>query len=400
MRKYAPIASLLLAACAAGPSVSDAPPLRPAAVAVVFDEANADPVIVEGQADHETGRELLANDPVRIASISKLVMALAALELVAEGKIEVDDDVSQYLGWELRHPDFPDTKITLPMLLSHRSGLRDNAGYVIPLGESLEEHLRQPEAWYRGAPPGEGPFEYANLGSPVVATVLEGASGERFDRLVERLVFAPLEIEACFNWIGCSDAMAARAVTLYRSNGEIARDDPADRPPNCTIPVAANTTCSLEDYVPGTNASIFSPQGGVRIGMIDLARLGQELLKPAARSVFSERALGELVFSMMAKPEPKAQDFFCVYGFHIQMIEAPQEDCEDALFGDGRPRIGHAGEAYGLRSGLWLDHEAGTGIAYFVTQVPDRSAPDEGGFAPEEVALVRRAMEKATTAPK
>ena len=389
--------SLLLAFAATGcvGALPDAaPPVTapPATVAVVFDRSEARAVVVEGLADRSSGRAVEPNGPVRIASISKLVMAIAALELVAEGKLELDEDVSQYLGWRLRHPDYPDRPITLPMLLSHRSGLRDAAGYVIPLGESLEEHVLRPDAWERGAPPGEAPFEYANLGSPVLATVLEGASGERFDRLVERLVFAPLGIEACFNWIGCPDAMASRAVVLYRSDGVIARDGPSDRPPNCTVPVAEAVRCSLEDYVPGTNASIFSPQGGVRIGMLDLARLGQELLKPADESVFSRRALGELVFSMLMKVDADEANFFCVYGFHIQMIEAPGEHCDDHLVGDGRARIGHAGEAYGLRSGLWLDYEGGTGIAYFISGVPDRHAADEGGFAPEEMALVRRAL--------
>ena len=45
--------------------------------------------------------------------------------------------------------------------------------------------------------------------------------------------------------------------------------------------------------------------------------------------------------------------------------------CADDLFGDGRGRYGHGGEAYGLRSGLWLDPVAGTGVAFFATAVPD-----------------------------
>ena len=36
--------------------------------------------------------------------------------------------------------------------------------------------------------------------------------------------------------------------------------------------------CTLKGYVPGTNASVFSPQGGVRIGMVDLAKIGQALV--------------------------------------------------------------------------------------------------------------------------
>jgi CubicO group peptidase (beta-lactamase class C family) len=282
----------------------------------------------------------------------------------------------------------------LRQLLSHRAGLRDRVEYVIPLGESLRERLADPAAWYPDAPPGEAPFEYANLGSPVVATVLEAASGERYDRLVERTVFAPLGIHACLNWIGCGDDLAARAVVLYRDTGEVARDDAGDLPPHCTIPVSEGTSCSLDDYVPGTNASIFSPQGGVRIGMEDLAKVGQALLAGPDGGLLSERTYLEWVASAWSDQE--GQQFFCSYGLGVQRIEAGGRACEDRLFPDGRLRIGHAGEAYGLRSGLWLDPVAGTGLAYFTTAVPPRqSAEDEGGFDPREIELVSRAQELA-----
>lgn len=362
----------------------------PATVVVAFDQEAILPVIVEGIADRTSGRAVAVNDPVRIASISKLVMALATLRLVDEGKVDLHADVSDYLGWQLRAPGFPEAKVTLAQLLGHRAGLRDRAGYVIPLGESLQSKLADPEAWYPDAPPGEAPFEYANLGSPVVATVLEAATMERYDRIVERTVFGPLGIRACLNWIGCDKDITGSAVTLYRATGEVARDGAADLPPNCTIPVADGIECSLDEYVPGTNASIFSPQGGVRIGMVDLARIGQELLKPEEESFLSRVALGELIFSMMGQSE--GQEFFCSYGLAIQMIEVPSEACDDRLFQDGRVRVGHAGEAYGLRSGLWLDMQQGRGIAYFTTAVPPRAtAEDEGGFDPREVELMRRA---------
>lgn len=389
MRSSIPaIAALALAGCATVPAPA---PDRPAAVAVVFDREGITPLIVEGIADRRTGRAVAANDPVRIASISKLVMALAALRLVDEGKIDLASDVSTYLGWKLRNPAFPETPITLTQLLMHRSGLRDDAGYVIPLGESLQARLADPRAWYRDAPPGEAPFDYANLGSPVVATVLEAASGERYDLLVERTVFAPLGIEACLNWIGCSRDFADRAVTLYRSTGEVARDDAADRPPNCTIPVAEGIACSLDSYVPGTNASIFSPQGGVRIGMVDLAKLGQAL---AAKDVGFLTGLPAYLQFATSEGRNAGQDFFCYYGLAMQAIQTGVPGCDDVLTADGTIYIGHAGEAYGLRSGLWVDPESARGFAYFETAVPDRTAPEEGGFAPEEVALVRRALEK------
>ncbi|NNK45544.1 MAG: beta-lactamase family protein [Altererythrobacter sp.] len=389
-RKFLAAPLVALAACAS----AQAPP--PATVVVAFDRESIRPLIVEGVADRETGRVVEANDPVRIASISKLIMALATLRLVDEGKVNLGADVSDYLGWQLRHPNFPEAKVTLAQLLSHRSGLRDNAGYVIPLGESLQAHLTNPEAWHADAPPGEAPFEYANLGSPVVATVLEAATGERFDRIMERTVFAPLGVEACLNWIGCSEEQIAGAVVLYRDTGEVARDDASDLPPNCTIPVAEGVECSLENYVPGTNASIFSPQGGVRIGMMDLANLGRAMMVEDA-DVFPHGMLRP-AGAAVGDGVNAGQEFFCIYGFHMQVIGAVQGECKDNLFSDGNPWLGHAGEAYGLRAGVWLDTNLERGFAYFTTAVPPRqSAEDEGGFDPREIELLAKARELVAT---
>ena len=380
--------ALSTTACATTPE----PEPLPATVVVAFDRESVAPLIVEGVADREAGRVVEANDPVRIASISKLIMTLATLRLVDEGKVNIYTDVSEYLGWQLRSPHHPDAKVTLELLLAHRSGLRDRAGYVVPLGESLRARLADPQAWYADAPPGEAPFAYANLGSPVVATVLEAATGERYDRIVERTVFSPLGIEACLNWIGCSEEQLARAVVLYRDTGEIARDNPADLPPNCTIPVADGTECSLEAYVPGTNASVFSPQGGVRIGMMDLAKIGQAIMMVEDREFLSRGAREPL--RSVIEGETRGQDFFCFYGIGLQLIDVPRSTCQDRLFGTGVPNIGHAGEAYGLRSGLWFSANERGGIAYFTTAVPPRqSAEDEGGFDPREIALMKRAQE-------
>ncbi len=374
-------------------SAAAAPP-PPASVVVGFDKQTIRPLIVEGLANKETGRAVAANDPVRIASISKLVMALTALRLVDEGKIELDRDVADYLGWRLRSPHHPDAPVTLAHLLSHRAGLSDQAGYIIPLGESLAAKLADPAAWRDTGPPGAAEYQYANLGSPLVATALEAATGERYDRLVERLVFAPLGITACLNWTLCDESTKARAVTLYRHTGEVARDDPSDVA--CPIPVAAGQACSLDAYIPGSNASVFSPQGGVRIGMEDLARLGQALANLPENGLLK----AETARTWMKSAETLAigAGAECGYGLGLKRIEGTGLSCDDPLFGDGVPRIGHAGEAYGLRSGLWLDPASGEGFAFFTTEVPPPAGgEDTGGFDPREAALIARA--RALVAP-
>jgi CubicO group peptidase (beta-lactamase class C family) len=118
-----------------------------ATVAVAFDRSAIHPVLAEGLADRATGRRVTADDPVRIASISKLVTAIGVLRLVDQKRLDLDRDVSDYLGWRLRNPAFPDAAITLRLLLSHRSSLRDDADYLIPLGDTVRARLANPKAW-------------------------------------------------------------------------------------------------------------------------------------------------------------------------------------------------------------------------------------------------------------
>ena len=90
------------------------PALAPAAVAtepvarvrVAFDRQAITATAAAGLADVATGRQVGADDPVRVASISKLVVAIGVLRLVEAGALDLDTDVSTALGWELRNPAF------------------------------------------------------------------------------------------------------------------------------------------------------------------------------------------------------------------------------------------------------------------------------------------------------
>jgi hypothetical protein len=186
--------------------------------------------------------------------------------------------------------------------------------------------------------------------------------------------------------------MQARAVTLYRDTGEVARDAPADLPPNCTIPLAEGALCDLESYVPGTNASIFSPQGGVRIGMADLAKIGQALLRGPESGLLSEDTFLLLAVSAF-DGATGGTAMFCSYGLALQAIEIAGSACDDTLFGQGGPWVGHPGEAYGLLSGLWFDVKKRQGFVYFLTEAPPPpGGEDTGNFTPREKALMARAL--------
>jgi CubicO group peptidase (beta-lactamase class C family) len=360
--------AFLLGACA---TMSAPTPPRPAYAWATFDGTAITGSGASGLADRTRGRALTIDDPARIASITKLVVALGVMRLVEQGVLDLDRDVSHYLGWQLRNPAFPDRPITLRLLLSHRSSLKDDIEYwAIPLGTTLQQALGNPAAFDSTHPPGSR-FRYANLGFPVIASVMEKASGERFDRLMERLVLRPMGLEACFNWTTCSDAAIGRAAVLYAADGSALRDDLGGQRPAC--PVLAPSGCDLSTYVLGDNGALFSPQGGLRISVRDLTVIGRMLIHSGVHE--GERMLTEASVSALVTPAwtfdgangETEGGFYCAYGLAVQSLPVAAPGCRDDLFGGGRRAFGHAGDAYGLRSGLWIDPRRRVGIAYLAT---------------------------------
>jgi CubicO group peptidase (beta-lactamase class C family) len=118
----------------------------------------------------------------RVASISKLVTTLGVMRLVEDGRLSLDEDIGRSLGFPLRNPHFPAIPITMRMLLTHTSSLRDDAGYSWPDG-ALKDRMGAPSMWSRDHAPGTY-FSYANLPWGVAGTVMERVTGERFDRLM------------------------------------------------------------------------------------------------------------------------------------------------------------------------------------------------------------------------
>jgi len=393
MRLTILLASLILAAPLAAQAL-------PATVAVEFDRHSIRPVLAEGLADRASGRAVTADSPVRIASISKLVTTLGVLRLVDQGRLDLDRDVSDYLGWQLRNPAYPHQPITLRLLLSHQSSLRDGGErYIIPLGITLRERLAEPAMWDAQHGPKAGWFAYSNINFPVAASVIERVTGERFDVAISRLVLKPLKLDACYNWgAGCSAEAFRRATILYRASGEVARDDLKGQPPLCPVVPAQDGSCGLRHYQPGQNGALFGPQGGLRISMTDLAKVGQMLAR-GGKGFLSARSYREMTRAQW-QAEPgrggvseygEDNGFFCTYGLGLHRIGSGGTGCKDDLFDDGTPRIGHSGEAYGLRSGLWLDPRTGKGLAFFTSAVADDTPKGRSAFTAIEESVVERA---------
>lgn len=213
-----------------------------------------------GLKDLENKTELSDRDIFRIASISKSFSATSIMQLVEAGKLSLDDDFGDLIGFKIRNPKFPDQKITLKMALSHTSSLNDSQGY---LNLDLINPDKNPN-WakcYNDYAPGTK-FNYCNLNFNIIGTIIEKKSGERFDNYVKNHVLKPLGLYGGY----CVDSLdSARFAKLYEYNA-------TDKTFTLATMAYAPRRTEIQNYVMGYSTPIFSPTGGMKISATDLAK--------------------------------------------------------------------------------------------------------------------------------
>ena len=303
----------------------------------------------------------------RVASISKIFTATGYLQLAEQGKINLDEDVSRYLGFSLRNPNYPDKIITSRMLLSHTSSIRDYPTSFVPFKSNVRSFFTSSDCWTKTKVPGTY-FSYSNLNFILLATIMEKVSGQRFDRYMTKNVLRPLDIKGSFNLRDFSSADLQKMGTLYRKpNGENNRyyaqiDDRPIELPNATM---------LANYRPGANAGIFSPQGGLRISPEELSHMlemllnrgnykGKQILKPATVQLMEKQVWKY----NPAQPNGNIDnDSIESYGLALQYFSGtgstrPAPDRPDFDL------IGHLGEAYGFIGGLMWQPNTKNGFIF------------------------------------
>lgn len=159
-----------------------------------------------GYANLESNEQMTFDHVQNIASISKTFTTVAAMQQVEAGLLDLDDDVNDYLPFELGHAHFPDRTITVRMLMHHVSGLRDGSVYArhyacgdprMSLGVWVREYFDEKGVFYNAeenfAPwaPGEN-YEYCNVAFGLLGHLVELTSGLGFPEYCERNIFTPL----------------------------------------------------------------------------------------------------------------------------------------------------------------------------------------------------------------
>ena len=311
----------------------------------------------------------------RVASISKIVCTLTTLIQEEKGTLDFSRDLSDYLDYPLYNPHFPGQPLTAAHLLTHTSSLRDGTVYNLPREVTVRSILAGKESlpnWDTTAGPDAFRHVYCNLGYGVLATVLERITGQTFDSLVHETLLDPLTsalekdrsegTTASFNLQRIPEHERRNLAEIYRKENPsgpwMVQCDSRE-----SVGKTANDKGFYAGYEPGTNGTLFAPQGGLRASALYLSGLGRLFL--GRGKIMGTRIVSEDIIKKMAAPrkntgkEEANLKGECGYGLF---------SLNDALHNGESPLFwGHHGDAYGLKGALYFDPVEKRGFSYLMT---------------------------------
>jgi CubicO group peptidase (beta-lactamase class C family) len=267
-----------------------------------------------GMADVAASRPSTGATRYQIASIAKVVVAIAVMQLVDEGRVSLDDDVSRIVGFTVGAGG----RVSLRALLSHTAGLVDRTAELerasrdVPLAAFLRAYWAD-----AGAPRGSadaGAYAYSNAGVALAALAVERVSGAPYAERVHTHVFAPARMTTCSFAPAPSDAVPHAA----RDGGA---PEALPHASHAVYPVV-DLWCSVGDVV--------------RLGRLLLGRGALE----GRRVVSADRVAEMLAPAVGTSNEGQG------LGVQLRTI-------------GGRRVAGHEGEDHGAASALYVDLERG-----------------------------------------
>lgn len=195
---------------------------------------------------NDAGDPVTPQTPFLLASLSKSMTAVAVMQLVEQGLVELDAPIQQYLPWFM-----PDTPITVRQLLNQTSGLDELHGYERNLdpggADGLARSIRELAKTDLNRSPGTA-FEYSNSNADTLGLLIETVSGRSYGEFMAANLFAPL------NMNGASTSLeAARVAGMSQAY----------------YPFFGRQT-SLDAIMPYSEAT--QPSAGIIAGAEDMAR--------------------------------------------------------------------------------------------------------------------------------
>jgi CubicO group peptidase (beta-lactamase class C family) len=199
-----------------------------------------------GEAD-ESGRAVTPKTPFIIGSLSKSFTALAIMQLVEAGKVELDAPVQRYLPWFRVADEEASGEITVRHLLHHTSGLstktgRSYQGNGDTSDAALEKAVRKLSSVELTAPVGKK-HRYSTINYSVLGLIVQTVAGRSYESYVQTEIFDPLQMDGSFT----SEAAAEKKGLATGHHYWFGRPRAADLPYNRGLVPAGYLISSAED---------------------------------------------------------------------------------------------------------------------------------------------------------
>lgn len=317
----------------------------------------------------ETRDLVTENTMFRIASISKLFTATAIMQLVERKLIDIDQDISHYLGFKIRNPKFPNSYITLRQILTHTSSLNSDdasnsvyanfirdghSNFSLQLTELFDENGKYftKEIWGDWKPGDH--WMYSNIGAIICGAIIEKVTNLRFDQYIKQNIFEPLEMKnVAFSYSNINKSH--ELANLYEKN----KDTYEYKVTIEDVRQSGYSENHWDEYIIGNHGGLFEPQGGLRTTAVELSKfLRAHMLNGSLNGhQILEQKTSKLMKSIQWSREENNHFFSKMgLGFHISHDFLPGYE----------EMIGHAGEAYGLISNLYWHEEKQFGMIFIL----------------------------------
>jgi CubicO group peptidase (beta-lactamase class C family) len=178
------------------------------------------------------GRPVTPQTPFQLASLVKPMTGVAIMQLVEQGKLEMDAPVQRYLRWFRVADEAASGQITVRHLLYHTSGLPGTVGmeYALsgdPRPNALEARARALRSVQLKGPAGAS-YEYSNAGYQILGLIIQEVSGQSYEEYMREHLFTPLQMQQTFtDWTEARSHGAASGYQYWFGvplPGEIAID--------------------------------------------------------------------------------------------------------------------------------------------------------------------------------
>lgn len=277
-----------------------------------------------------------ADSYFRCASVTKLVTGIGLMKMMDDGLLDPDEDISAYLGYTVRNPRYMDIPITLRILMSHTSGINEDASYNFQSSrlQDMLDVTHKAEYNFRDVKPGTQ-YKYSNFGAGVTGAIVEAVTGKDVSTFMREYLFEPLGIDAAYTIHQLADQTDVTAT--YNQDGSLYAA------PSYMLRQAYSAQADPDSHYRTTVGSLL-------IRPRDLAKLGVALCGDG--TVDGVRVLSEeAIAAMRQEQSPETTgitsdspySFFCIR--------------QDTLF-EGRRVYGHQGTDEGIVCNLYVEPES------------------------------------------